>query len=406
MNFMKPFTRKKQEVAPVAEQILTNELLMKRSVDADIKLYNSLVDWLKIEPFSSYIKKRISRIPSFFMMNPSVKVLEYYIEKYSTQPLKLPLREMSSSPHIAKILNSRHFRANKKYYLETLRCSNLASNSDAFELFMEKVNKRQCQEYIPSMFDDYDEHIWMYLAENTDPNAIKYITENIQKIKQIKNTDTKEYFWNILSTNPSAIELLNRKSKYINWNRLLANKNAMELIRNNMEKITDWTMLSANTNDEAIEMLKQDPSKINWQLLASNENPKAVEMLENEFKRDPNKYVMDTTLLSNLFENASAMNLIKDIFNTYFSDTDSIELTRINRPFSYLLNNPGIFRERIGTTTMNKIFQKATKKNHPNMAFQNTANINQFLGGGKRTRRYRRRYRSRNRKHRMHRNKN
>lgn len=91
---------------------------MKRTEDADIKLYNSLVDWLKIEPFSSYIKQEISRSPTFLMMNPSVKVLEYYIEKYSTQPLKLPLGEMSSSPHISKILNSRHFRSNKEYYLE------------------------------------------------------------------------------------------------------------------------------------------------------------------------------------------------------------------------------------------------------------------------------------------------
>jgi len=49
---------------------------------------------------------------------------------------------------------------------------------------------------------------------------------------------------------------------------------------------------------------------------------------------------------------------------------------------------------------MNKIFQKATKKNHPNMAFQNTADINQFLAGGKRTRRHRRRYRSRSKRHR------
>jgi len=270
------------------------------------------------------------------MMNPSVKVLEYYIEKYSTQSLKLPLNELDQSPHISKILNSRHFRANKEYYLERLRCDYLASNSVAFELFMEKVNKRQCQEYIPSMFGEYIEWIWMYLAKNTDPKAIKYIAKNIKKIKQIKNANLKSFFWEILSKNPSAIELLNRKSKYINWNALLANKNAMELIRNNMDKITDWTMLSSNTNDEAIEMLKQEPSKINWQLLASNENPKAVEMLENECKRDPNK-CMDMRLLYELYKNPNAMNLIKDNFNTYFSDTDNIQLTIINSPFTKLL---------------------------------------------------------------------
>ena len=406
MNFIKLFTRKKPEVAPVTDQILTNEMLMKRTEDADMKLYNSLVDWLKIEPFSSYIKQEISRSPTFLMMNPSVKVLEYYIEKYSTQPLKLPLREMSSSPHISKILNSRHFRANKEYYLESLRCNNLASNSDAFELFMEKVNKKQCQEYMPSIFGEYNENIWIDLAKNTNPNAIKYIAKNIKTIKKINNYIIQHYFWDILSKNPSAIELLNRKSKYINWNQLLANKNAMELIRNNMEKITEWDRLSANTNDEAIEMLKQDPSKINWQILASNENPKAVEMLENEFKRDPNK-CMDMVLLYNLYKNPSAMNLIKENFNTYFSNENSIQEAIFNSPFPKLLNNPGIFRERIGTTTMDKIFQKATKKNHPNMAFQNTADINQFLAGGKRTRRCRhRRRRRRIRNRNRNRNKN
>ena len=39
MNFIKSFTRKKQEVAPVTDQILTNEMLMKRSEDADINQF-------------------------------------------------------------------------------------------------------------------------------------------------------------------------------------------------------------------------------------------------------------------------------------------------------------------------------------------------------------------------------
>ena len=46
-----------------------------------------------------------------------------------------------------------------------------------------------------------------------------------------------------------------------------------------------------------------------------------------------------------------------------------------------LVCNPAIFDQYINPTTMQKSFEKATKRNYPNMKFQNTKNINSFLGG-------------------------
>ena len=72
-----------------------------------------------------------------------------------------------------------------------------------------------------------------------------------------------------LSFNPNAIELLKENPDKINWLHLSSNPNAIELLKENPDKI-DGTELACNAN--AIELLKEHPDKINWWILSHNPN--------------------------------------------------------------------------------------------------------------------------------------
>jgi hypothetical protein len=108
---------------------------------------------------------------------------------------------------------------------------------------------------------------WDNLSGNI--NAIELLKENLEKIN-----------WDYLSGNPNAIELLKENLEKINWDMLSANINAIELLKENPEKI-DWYLLSINSN--AIELLKENLEKIDWDILSGNE--KAIELLKQNFTR-------------------------------------------------------------------------------------------------------------------------
>ena len=182
---------------------------------------------------------------------------------------------------------------------------------------------------------------WLYLAKNPNDNAIKLLM-NIFGDKLNEYADSK--FWINLSANPSnkAIELLLKNVRNINWKMLSTNPNtkAIELLEKNRDKIDwynylskntndkaidelldkyfeengiepydkdilvdnlskntsdvaieildayflpeefNWTNLSANPNDQAIELLKQNQDKINWESLSKNTNEKVIELLK------------------------------------------------------------------------------------------------------------------------------
>ena len=67
--------------------------------------------------------------------------------------------------------------------------------------------------------------------------------------------------------------------KKLDWKYLSANPNAIELLKENPQKI-NWEGLSANSSQYAIEMLKAYPKKIDWFYLSTNQNPYAIELLK------------------------------------------------------------------------------------------------------------------------------
>lgn len=187
------------------------------------------------------------------------------------------------------------------------------------------------------LFKRYPDKIdWISLCSNTSPEAMKLISENIDKLcihcwfSLVKNPSAisvlekhldklnKVDLW-ILSENPNAIPILEKRLDKIDWSGLSKNPNAIFLLEQNIDKIV-WHILAANTNgghlleanidkfyttneDEidfdssdwmwlaknpsAITIIEKCINKIDWQYLC--ENPNAVSIIKK------NMHKMDTT---------------------------------------------------------------------------------------------------------------
>ena len=66
--------------------------------------------------------------------------------------------------------------------------------------------------------------------------------------------DIKQLYWDALSTNPNAIDLLKENIDKVDWYYLSKNPNAIEILKNNKHKI-NWRYLSKNPN--AMQLLKE-----------------------------------------------------------------------------------------------------------------------------------------------------
>ncbi len=79
--------------------------------------------------------------------------------------------------------------------------------------------------------------------------------------------DINKLDWQQLSSNPNAIDLLEKNQDKIYWFMLLQNPNAIHLLEKNKNKI-NWNYLSLNPN--AIDLLEKNQDKINWDFLSEN----------------------------------------------------------------------------------------------------------------------------------------
>jgi methionine-rich copper-binding protein CopC len=172
--------------------------------------------------------------------------------------------------------------------------------------------------------DDID---WEGLSSN--PNAIDLLQKYSYKIN---------WSWLSGNTNPRAIEMLKTHSHSIDWRVLSANPAAIDMLKSKIEKESkmnerqleklkdkiDWDMLSQNPNPEAIKILKANPDNINldflsanpsaidilkanvddisWYELSANTNPEAIELLKTKF------YKINWELLS---ANPAGIDLLK-----------------------------------------------------------------------------------------------
>ena len=208
---------------------------------------------------------------------------------------------------------------------------------DILEKIVEKYKKTFKTKYVLKDWvlelddEDYgvylDDIDWESLSSN--PNAIDLLQKYSYKIN---------WSWLSGNTNPRAIEMLKTHSHLIDWRVLSANPAAIDMLKSKIEKESkmnerqleklkdkiDWDMLSQNPNPEAIKILKANPDNINldflsanpaaidilkantddisWYELSANTNPEAIELLKTKF------YKINWELLS---ANPAGIDLLK-----------------------------------------------------------------------------------------------
>lgn len=156
-----------------------------------------------------------------------------------------------------------------------------------------------------SIFDEHIVHIILKYYWDILDNKKKLLSNWVDKRKLTsliyKNKYAFHYIcenrecyidWNILSSNPDAMYLLEMHKDNINWSRLCKNPGAIELLKNNKDQII-WKELSHNTN--AFDLLKERVdyehsltindyiklyNKVDWMVLSKYKNEKIVELIE------------------------------------------------------------------------------------------------------------------------------
>ena len=177
-------------------------------------------------------------------------------------------------------------------------------NFKAIELIEEKIKNDK-----NIFYNNFDVVFWIYLCENK--NAFHLFTKDrIDKL--IKNIQFNFYKFIALNKNPDVIPLITSFIEKIK-------KNEIQNQTKNYEKI--WESISFNPN--AVDILKNNPKKINYNSLAFNENTDCLKILEdyidNTLLENENKKTELTDILSRLCTNSNAGELLekyKDNFDS------------------------------------------------------------------------------------------
>jgi len=106
---------------------------------------------------------------------------------------------------------------------------------------------------------------WELLSNNK--NAIELLENNPNKIQ-----------FTFLSNNDNAGHIINKNLDKINWNLLTINPSVIELLENNQDKVTDWFYLSKNPNifTYNYELLKKRISCFKEELIAVSCHPTRI----------------------------------------------------------------------------------------------------------------------------------
>jgi hypothetical protein len=223
------------------------------------------------------------------------------------------------------------------------------SNPEAIKLIEEKIKVNP--EIIP--FDN--------LAANETPEAIKliFLFNRLNKYTMYQVSNSMR-FWSILSRNSKAVKILKANPSKIHWDQLCSNKSteAIQLLEEQItnkwvdpvkiDKNISWLNLSSNPNQRAFEILEANPTKIDYRGLSANSNPNAIELLkkrmevQNEYKKKEDRIDWKT-----LSKNPGAIELIKNkkIYEDELPDSKSLEDTE-KIDWRILSSNPAIFEAK------------------------------------------------------------
>ena len=187
----------------------------------------------------------------------------------------------------------------------------------------------------------------VFIKHNINWKTVVINKEALNILKNIPIEYEKFINWTDLSENPdnTAIELLTHKFHKISWSAL--SKNTNEKILRLLEKYPyniDWDNLSSNSSDYALYILGNNVDKINWSNLSENPNNNALILL-----RKYSKQIRWDKMSKN--KNTNAIKLL----NKHQSRIDWFEF----------FNNTNIFRQNTNTNTNTNIKSKKSAASSP-----------------------------------------
>ncbi len=136
--------------------------------------------------------------------------------------------------------------------------------------------------------------------------------ESVYKLNIVSQRDVYKYVSSLcLNPHPAAMALLEeRYMDRVDWHALSENPAAGHILKRNVSRIVR-DQLSKNPCDDAMDLLKANPRRINWFVLCGNPNPLAVEMIADQLSKNRE----DKVDWSELMSNPGAIEIIKRMYN-------------------------------------------------------------------------------------------
>jgi hypothetical protein len=251
-------------------------------------------------------------------------LLEFKLVEWINVSEILKCAELSSNKNAIELLS-------KPENIKYINYKNLSKNinPEAFLLIKNKIIQEK--KLSKTQYEKLDDKIsWYDLSEN--PIAVEILELDIYK-----NDISWEAICN--NTNPKVLKLIEKKIKEdpdeLDWEELSSNPIAIKLLKKYSNDI-DYSGLSANSSDEAIQLLQKKPKEIDLAMLSANTNPKALKLLKKLLEKNPEKLKDWTNLSKNPLP--EAIQILKDNFTkiewgwlSYNSSDEAIQLLKDNR---------------------------------------------------------------------------
>lgn len=191
-------------------------------------------------------------------------VVDYITEKDVVKYLKEPNETFCSTEHAQALI--------KNPYLESLFRKMVFDDKNSY-LANHHLFLNHCP--YPDILQHFNEIMswiidWSLLATSNNEGIIKLIEMNLDKLDD----------WSNLSANPLAIDILKNNQDKINWFTICFNKSAGDLLLQNQkmipESFTCWKIISKHQSN--LNLLKQNLDWVNWIELSLN--PSAIPLLK------------------------------------------------------------------------------------------------------------------------------
>jgi hypothetical protein len=271
------------------------------------------------------------------IVQPKYKIAYWILEHLKKENSKYTLNMLSINPNALEYIDDMFQKENLKIIDKLFRTDyslsffeerdyNMICEYGEFELIPEYTtglsgnNNKQICRYLKMFETKID---WQVLSEN--PSAIELIECNIDKIHWInlsknhnaldmieeyheniittkcKNQYDLKLYWNGMSNNKNAIHILEANKDKIDKYNLLLNENAIELIEEFIYE-EEYEIESFSLNPNAIKILENNERLINWNLLSAN--PNAIKLLrENPEKINWTNILLNPNAIDLIIEN-------------------------------------------------------------------------------------------------------